>query len=426
MYEMFRAASDFNQPLSGWNVSNVTNMNRMFENATSFNQDLSNWCVTQIVSKPIDFDLNASSWVLPQPLWGTCPGPNLFISTWQIASPGDSITLPLIGSGTYNFNVNWGDGSSSTITNDSASHTYDDSGTYTVRIIGTIEGFNFGTIPTSKDNLSEILQWGCLRLEPTNNDGHFYYCSNLVLTGVTDTLNLTNVYGLNGTFRGCGAITTINNIEYWNTSNITGLTSIFESTSFNQDINLWDVSSVIRMDLMFRFSLFDQPLSEWNVSNVTNMIGMFQGTPFNGDINNWDVSSLIYADSMFLNSNFQGPISSWNVSNVTSMNLMFSDCPFDSPLSNWERTSPDISSLSAVTDMGNMFYNNTNFNQDIGNWNVSNVSNMTWMFRNASSFNQDLSNWCVANILSEPSLFADGATDWLGLPGTGPQWGTCP
>jgi surface protein len=30
MYGMFAAASAFNQPLSGWNTSNVTDMNYMF------------------------------------------------------------------------------------------------------------------------------------------------------------------------------------------------------------------------------------------------------------------------------------------------------------------------------------------------------------------------------------------------------------
>jgi hypothetical protein len=47
----------------------------MFALATNFNQDLSNWCVTNILSKPAAFDIGTTSWVLPQPIWGTCPGP---------------------------------------------------------------------------------------------------------------------------------------------------------------------------------------------------------------------------------------------------------------------------------------------------------------------------------------------------------------
>ena len=40
MYQMFYKASGFNQPLNNWDVSSVTNMQQMFDAATSFNQDL--------------------------------------------------------------------------------------------------------------------------------------------------------------------------------------------------------------------------------------------------------------------------------------------------------------------------------------------------------------------------------------------------
>jgi len=48
-------------------------MNYMFQNAPIFNQDLSGWCVINIPTTPINFDVGASSWVLPKPVWGTCP-----------------------------------------------------------------------------------------------------------------------------------------------------------------------------------------------------------------------------------------------------------------------------------------------------------------------------------------------------------------
>ena len=44
-----------------------------------------------------------------------------------------------------------------------------------------------------------------------------------------------------------------------------------------------------------------------------------------------------------------------------------------------------------------MFSNATSFNQDLSNWDVSNVRNFSSMFGNATSFNQDLSNWDVSN-----------------------------
>jgi len=73
MSSMFNNAASFNQDIGGWNVSGATDMGNMFRNAISFNQDLSGWCVTNIPTPPVDFDYGALLWVLPRPVWGTCP-----------------------------------------------------------------------------------------------------------------------------------------------------------------------------------------------------------------------------------------------------------------------------------------------------------------------------------------------------------------
>ena len=73
MYGIFEDAVAFNQDIGGWNTNSVLNMTRMFYGATAFNQDLSGWCVERIGAEPLDFDLDATSWVLPRPVWGTCP-----------------------------------------------------------------------------------------------------------------------------------------------------------------------------------------------------------------------------------------------------------------------------------------------------------------------------------------------------------------
>ena len=56
-----------------------------------------------------------------------------------------------------------------------------------------------------------------------------------------------------------------------------------------------------------------------------------------------------------------------------------------------------------------MFYENSTFNQPIGNWDVSNVTNMAYMFRDnsptGSTFNQPIGNWDVSNVTDMKFMF---------------------
>ena len=108
--------------------------------------------------------------------------------------------------------------------------------------------------------------------------------------------------------------------------------------------------------------------------------------------------------------NFNEDISDWDVSNVTDMNNMFYNAStFNQSLNTWD--------VSNVTNMSEMFGNAINFNQSLNNWDVSNVTNMSSMFQQATNFNQALNTqqvtvgtktytaWNVSNVKNMNSMF---------------------
>ena len=95
---------------------------------------------------------------------------------------------------------------------------------------------------------------------------------------------------------------------------------------------------------------------------------------------------------------------------------VFSDTEtFNQDISNWD--------TSNVERMDQMFAR-AKFNQDIGSWEVGNVTLMDNMFDGATQFNQDLSDCCVNQILNEPENFTN--EDSVLSEENKPIWGTCP
>ena len=60
-----------------------------------------------------------------------------------------------------------------------------------------------------------------------------------------------------------------------------------------------------------------------------------------------------------------------------------------------------------VTDMQELFKDNTTFNQPIGSWDTSNVTNMATMFSNARNFNQDIRYWDTSKVTRISNIFRD-------------------
>jgi len=335
-----------------------------------------------------------------------------FVSKWNTSNPGTSgsnqITLPLVSTGSYNFNVDWGDGTSNTITSYNqaeVTHTYATAGEYTVSITGDIEGFSFNYSGDYR-KIIEISEWGGLKLG--NNGRYFYGANNLVITA-TDILDLTGTTNLQYMFA-FTSLTQVPSINDWNFSNVTDMSYMFYyATAFNQNIGSWNVANVINMSYMFySVTNFNQNIGSWNVANVTNMSYMFRNaTAFNQDIGSWNVANVTNMSSMFYYAtNFNQNIGSWNVAKVTNMSSMFYYATMSYMFYYTTNFNQDIGSwnVANVTNMSSMFYYATNFNQNIGSWNVANVTNMSYMFRYATAFNQNIGAWNVAKVTMQLTL----------------------
>jgi surface protein len=102
--------------------------------------------------------------------------------------------------------------------------------------------------------------------------------------------------------------------------------------------------------------------------------------------------------------NFNHNIGSWDVSNVTNMVEMFSSATvFNQDISGWV--------VSNATQMAGMFEYARAFNQDISGWEFPGVASLSRMFWNASAFNQDIGSWDVSSVTSLHEMFR-GATSF--------------
>lgn len=199
-----------------------------------------------------------------------------FITTWQTTTPSETITLPLVSTGTYNFEVYWGDGSNDTITvynQAERTHTYATAGTYTVRIVGTITGFQFSNTGDRLKIIS-IDNYGNLNI---STNAAFYGCANLTSTA-TDAPVISST-SLSNCFRDC---TNFNGaIGNWNITSVTNILNMFlQATSFNQNISTWNIANVIDMRFAFQnASAFNQNLASWQLRKAgVNLTEVFRSS----------------------------------------------------------------------------------------------------------------------------------------------------
>ena len=195
-------------------------------------------------------------------------------------STSTQFKLPLASNGTTDAEVDWGDGSSDTLTSwnqAETTHTYSASGTYTITITGTLEGW-FINNGGDKLKIKEVKNWGNgdgLTLKNING-GYFMGASNMTCIATdAPTISASNFQQV---FRDASSI--VSGVKNWDVSGVTNLIfAFYGANDFNEDLSNWDVSNVTNFAYCFErcFDL-DQSFASWDMTSATSVSRMFRST----------------------------------------------------------------------------------------------------------------------------------------------------
>ena len=119
----------------------------------------------------------------------------------------------------------------------------------------------------------------------------------------------------------------------------------------------------------------------------------------NDDLTKVVTTKVTVVYQLFYNTDFNQDIGNWDTSNIYDWTGMFYRASlFNQNISSWD--------TSNASDMSGMFNGASAFNQDIGAWDISSVTDMRDMFNNASSFNQDISSWNTSKVTDMSFMFS--------------------
>jgi hypothetical protein len=296
------------------------------------------------------------------------------------------ITIPLGGpnfSG-YDFNCDWGDGTSTgqlvnsngNLLEPQMTHTYQP-GVYDITITGKFPYLYLWGNSSARSAVSDIKNWGTTQWESfAESFAGCFRLKNITSTDIPDLSRLRLSLGYSTTkqffktFRQCYLLENLDFMANWDMNGV----ELFEGTFDNSNQAMIDYSAI----------------ATWDMSTVTMIKGIFSQTSSSGfgsskfndaaavHVANWDVSSVTDMERAFYNSEFLTtfPGSNWNVNNVTTMREMF-----------WN--------TNALSDI-----------EGLENWDISNVSDF-FRFMNSSNtglltalYDSVLINWSQLNVQS--------------------------
>lgn len=244
---------------------------------------------------------------------------------------------------------------------------------------------------------------------PTTCVSWFLWFEALTTIEHLDYLNTSEVEYMNSMFTKCTGLETLD-LSSFNTEKVKNMYAMFDGATNLRSIKLpkgFIGSSVTDLNGMFRgcASLTELDLSGSNAEKVKNMGSMFYGCVALSNLNLSGFKTGSLTDMQYLFSSCQSleslDLSGFNTENVTSMVSMFSQCS--------SLRSLDLSSFntSKVIGMNLMFYNCTNLESiDLSSFETENLQQMPHMFYSCTKIETlDLSSFATPNMTSMLSAF---------------------
>ena len=428
MSDLFRGATLFNQDISGWDVSRVTNMGGMFA-GTSFNQDITGWDVSSVINMGSMFE-GAPFFNQPIGLWGNKMSnvigiSNMFtnassfnqdLGAWNMgngvnadglfcgsAIDCENYSASLVGwaAKTFTLHGHFYPGECVIPLNAAgmaARAVLKSRGAYHIDLIA----INY-LLPDCKEDFYETT-WS---VPNTNTNG--------------DTLTI-NAIGTNFTVVWEAIDSTQYPPRY--TAGIDTAANASPGHPYTLQRNAWNkayVPGTVKVKVFpgngaltglympGAHSIALTSVDHWGNNKWQRLDSAFYSCE-RMELKATDAPDLSEVtgssglDGMFYlcanMSDVHDKVGTWDVSKIKSMKGMFHTAGrFNRNINSWN--------VSAVTNMSGMFDNAYSFNQPLADWNVSHVTNMSDMFSRAAAFNQPIGGWNVSKVTNMRGMFND-------------------
>jgi len=322
---------------------------------------------------------------------------------------------------TYDYTVDWGDGTITNHTGD-ASHTYSSEDVYEVKITGKCPWIKQWTTSTGVNYVIDILQWGNLEFKSLKQT--FKYCNSLanpdgtsstpgIPITATDTPNFASDFAFDGLTEWAAftQITSIPNINTWQLPDtLTSLEGCFNNMKWwNDSVADWDVSNIGNYKKMFYFC------RSW-INGGDDLSSWKPGKDYTGDLNFEDM--FYYCDIIEDMELWQQDLYLLGINFINTKQMFYACEKWKLALQGWDNTSVKINQIEGMFSRVGGYYKGSNnrpftdegLKTDFFGWDFNtNKTSLRYLFSEAAfdaTFNANIDGHTATNITNFDGMFS--------------------